>query len=198
MHDNKTIIPPHDRGEELRMIAVEDHVLGILYGRHQERKERVAKGFTPGEKHDIKNEQGLKLGSASMSAPNKKAVCKDDAVLAAMAHERGMELVDDLPHPGTEAAAHAVEVLLEHAPELLVTTVTDVDAKALADEVLERWQITGVTPMGWEIVDASKPTFRVAKARTAPAKAAMAHLAGQVDHILSIEAPTTEKQENQS
>lgn len=192
----EAIIPSHNRGEELRMIAVENHVLGILYGRHQERKDRLAKGFVPGEKHDIKNEQGLKLGSATMSAPNKKAVCKDDAILAAMADERGMELADHLPKPGTEAAEQAIEVLMEHAPGLLVTDVSKKDADEIAAWVLERWQITGKTPTGWEIVDASKPMFRVTKASTKPAKAAMAHLAGEVDNILAIEAPTTQTEEN--
>lgn len=177
------------------MIAVEDHVLGILYERHKERKDRLAKDFTPGEKHDIKNEQGLKLGAASMSAPNKKAVCKDAAILTAMADERGMELVDHLPKPGTEEVERAIEVLTEHAPELLRTDVSKQDSDEIAAQVLERWQVTGVVPMGWEIVDASTPRFSVTRARTAPAKAAMAHLAGQVDHILSIEAPTTQTEE---
>ena len=192
MPDKHSNIPAKDANTLLRL-AVEAHVLDVLYGRHQELKERVAGEFTPGERHEVKNAQGLKLGSVGMSSPNKKAVPTDEHVILAQAQDKGMDLIDDLPRSGTEAYQQAVDVLYEHAPHLLTTTVAADDVKILAAEVLAQWQITGEVPAGWKITDASAPKFSLTKARTAQAKAAVAHLATQIEHTLSIEAPKGEQ-----
>lgn len=189
-HDNT---PTVDDAHERLMVVLEDAVLGKLYARHKERKEALASGFEPGEKHDVTNPQGVKLGSMSMSQPGKKAVCEDESILVGRATELGMELVDHLPAPGTPEHEEAIGVLLENAPHLLPTpTLSKADYEELAREALEQWQITGKAPLGWVIEDSSKPRFTVSKPRgknATVATAAVDHLVGQINNILAIEAP---------
>lgn len=171
-------------------LMLEAHVLDVMYARHKALKDEVAAEFQPGDKSEIKNPQGLKLGSVSMSSPNKKAVCTDEAVLLAQAQDAGMELVDHLPHPDSAEYQQAIDVLLEHAPELLPDpTISREDTAELSKQVLEEWQITGRIPEGWEIKDSSEPRFTVRKGTSKQTKAAVAHLAGKIDGLLELDAP---------
>lgn len=185
---------PDLRGPEImQRLLVEAAVLKRLHAAHKDLKDAVARQFTAGEKVTVKNAQGLALGSASMAAPNKKAVCDDQSILLAHADEKGMELVDTLPHPDTDKGQALIEFLLENAPDFLETSISTEDHKELAAGVLEQWQITGELPAGWEIRDASSPTFRLTPGRSKPAVAAVDHLVGQVDDLLAI---TSGKDEN--
>ena len=175
---------------ELNMVMREACVLDQLYSLHKDRKDALARLFRPGEKHDVTNAQGLRMGSMSLSQPNKKAVCTDESILVGTAEAKGMELIDHLPAEGTPEYVEAIEVLREHAEHLLPPpTISRDDAAELASEALEQWQITGRAPLGWEITDASKPRFTVSKPRDAAGRAAMRHLIGQVHNILEIEQP---------
>lgn len=194
----------HDTSMEINtqterlLVLVESAVLDRLYAKHKERKEALAAAFNPGEKFDVTNDQGLKLGTISMSQPNKKAVPVDISVIAVQALERGYELTDRLPEPGSPNYDKAIQVLSEHAPELLPPPVVPTSAiNAIAQEMLEQWQITGQPPIGWEIRDASRPTFRVAKTRGREGKIAQKaidHLVNQIDGILAIEGPKADKE----
>lgn len=195
MHHQNT--PQVNNDHERLMVLLESVVIDTLYARHKERKNALAEQFEAGEKHDVKNAQGLKLGTVSKSSPNKKAVPTDESILIGAAAERGMELIDHLPREGTEEYVKAIDVLAEHAPELLPTpTVSKADVEEIAKGVLEQWQITGVEPIGWEIRDASAPRFSVTKPRgngAKTAKAAIAHIVGEVENILALEAPKKEE-----
>lgn len=181
---------PVKTDQAILRVMIESHLLDTLYARHKALKDALAEEFATGEKHDVKNDQGLKLGTLSKSAPNKRAVCTDESILLAEASVRGMEMVDSLPRPGTPEAVKIINFLHDHAPELLPDpTISKADGDAIAKEVLEQWQITGEVPAGWEIEDASAPRFTLRKGTSAPAKAAMAHLVGEVEGLLEVTAP---------
>lgn len=181
---------PEDKAEVLRSrgsltrLVVEAAVMKQMQDAHKAFKSDVAKTLSPGESMKVKNDQGLDIGSVSMSAPNMKAVCGDKSILLADADQRGMELIDALPSPGSDKYQRAVDYLFENAPELLETHISSDDENQLAQEVLENWQITGELPTGWKIVQASAPSIRVTPGRTAPAKAAINHLVGKMNEIL--------------
>lgn len=185
------------RGEEnLRDLLVENVVLKKLNALAKERKAATEATFRPGEKVEITNTQGVKLGSVSMSQPNKKAVCHDDAVLLGMAVENGYELEDFLPTEGTPEYVEAVNVLTEAGrADLLRVSVSTGEASELAQKVLEEWQITGKLPNGWEIEDASSPRFTVTAGRTAPAKAALEHVLKEVQGAFGLTLPDTTQKE---
>lgn len=184
MSTSHSTTPEHER----LMVMLEACVLDQLYAAHKKRKEALSHTFEPGEKHEVTNDQGLRMGSISKSQPNKKAVCVDPAILAGRATEKGMELIDHLPAEGTPEHVEAIDVLTKHASHLLpAPTVSKEDHAELAEEALEKWQITGKAPAGWEIRDASTPKFTVNKPRDKQGKAAIAHLVGQVHTILEIE-----------
>ena len=180
---------------DLQRLIIENAVLKQMYAAHAEFKQQVARSFTPGDKRAVKNAQGLEMGSVSMSAPNKRAVCKDQQIILAEAQERGMEIIDALPATDTEAGQEAIAVLAEHAPHLLASDVSKEDREEIAGTVLEHWQITGTIPTGWTIEDASAPRFSITPGRSKAAQAAIEHLVGEIDTILTPKAITTGKDE---
>lgn len=179
-----------DRAKDLRSegslkrLLIEAAVLKKMQDAHKLYKSDVQKTLSTGESIKVKNDQGLELGSVSMTSPSMKAVCSDKSILLATADERGMELVDSLPAPGSDKYQQVVDYLYENAPELLETNVTRDDADQLGKEVLENWQITGELPAGWKTVEASTASIRVTPGRSAPAKAAIDHLVGKMNDIL--------------
>lgn len=187
-------------GKEVNSFTAEDYqryllqkvVLDELFKIHKDYGRQIEKSFEPGDKRSIKNAQGVALGSLSKSMPSKKAVCADASILAAMAEEKGMELIDTLPSDPNRLQ-DAVNYLFEHAPELLDIHVSKEDEKELAAAVLEQWQITGELPTGWDVVDASAPSFRVSKGRSDAAKAATEHLLGQTTELLQLDRGQGEK-----
>lgn len=193
-HNHDTKHPPIDT-PDLQRLIIEAAVLKRLYAAHAEFKEQVAANFTPGDKRAVKNPQGLALGSVSMSAPNKKATCEDRNILLAMADEQGREIIDGLPTPDSDKGQALIAYLAEHAPEFLDSTVTPDDYKAMSEEVLEQWQITGTLPAGWGISDASAPRFSVTPGRSKPAQAAITHLVREVETVLDMPALTTGEEE---
>ena len=195
MTHNQNTPTPANIPDALQRLIIEAAVLKRLYAAHADFKAEVAKDFTPGDRRAVKNQQGLALGSVSMSAPNKKAVCDDQQIILAEAQERGMEIIDALPATDTEAGQEAIAVLLEHAPHLLASDVSKEDREEIADTVLEHWQITGTIPTGWTIEDASTPRFSITPGRSKAAQAAIEHLVGEIDTILTPKAITTGKDE---
>ena len=127
----------------------------------------------------------MQLASFSMSAPKKVAVCTDPSILAAMAEEENMELVDVLPRD-----ADRLQELLNHVyetrPDLLDVSISKEEEKELSEKVFKNWLVTGELPAGWEIKESSSPSFRVTKARSEQAKAVIDHLFGQAADILEI------------
>lgn len=155
-------------------LILQSAALKKLNAIHKEFREDMTKALTPGDKRAVKNAQGLELGSVTLTAPSKKAVCDDNAALLAMADEKGMEIVDSLPPAGDPRAQEIVNLLFEMGrTDLLDSFVPKEDADALAAEVLENWQITGELPLGWEIKDASQPSVRITPGRSKAAKAAI-------------------------
>lgn len=195
MPHNQNTPTPTNTPEALQRLIIEAAVLKRLYAAHADYKQQVAKHFTPGDKRAVKNPQGLNIGSVSMSAPNKLAVCEDRQILLAEAKERGMEIIDALPATDSEAGQEAIAVLLEHAPHLLASDVSKEDREEIAGTVLEHWQITGAIPTGWTIEDASAPRFSITPGRSKPAQAAIEHLVGEIETILTPKAITTGKDE---
>lgn len=166
-------------------LALQKHVLDRLFAEHKELLEDYKQQFKPGDKKTAQNPQGVQLASFSMSAPKKVAVCTDSSVLAAMAEEENMELVDVLPRD-----ADRLQELLNHVyetrPDLLDISISKEDEKELSEKVFKTWLVTGELPAGWEIKEASSPSFRVTKARNDQAKAVIDHLFGQAADILEI------------
>lgn len=180
-----------EKYDDAQRLMLQKYALDWAYGQHNELKVKVQKDYSPGDSTSIKNPQGVKLGTLSMANPSKKAVCTDPHVLIAMADEKGIELEDTLPTE-PETVHTLIEFLYEQGrTDLLgVPAVDKDDEKKLAESVLKEWQITGKTPAGWEIKDASKPTFSVRKVtgkEAALAQAAVEHITSGMDDLLQLE-----------
>ncbi|MFS0079479.1 hypothetical protein ACL1FX_07595 [Corynebacterium striatum] len=189
-HDNTPAAPngnvERDPYEKVLLQAV---VLRRLNGIHKEFKDSITGDLNPGDKRTVKNAQGLELGSVSISAPGKKAVCTDNAVLLAMAEEQGREIVDGLPSPSDPRHEEIVGLLMELGrTDLLESAVVKEDADAIAAKVLEDWQISGQLPTGWEIKEASSPRVAINSKRSNAARAAIDHLVKEAGTVLALEA----------
>lgn len=177
----------------LTRLILEQAIMGNLKKENEAFKSQVSKAFKPGESSKVKNAQGLDIGSVSKSAPNKKAVCNDQSIVLAMAIDKGYDIHDALPVPGSDKAAELVDYLFENAPQFLESSISAPDLKEMSDEVLENHMIKGELPAGWEIVEASSPSFRVTPGRSAAAKAAIEHLLTQVEGLLPAKPKELEK-----
>lgn len=150
-------------------------VLDMLYAIHKDETAALANEYEAGDKAEIKNDMGVKIGTVSMSNPNKKAVPDDDSVLLGYAVEHGHEVEDVLPADGTPEAHEIIGLVYAAGREdLLTPSVTAEVEKEICQEVLKNWEFTGgkELPLGWEIKDASTPKFTVRKGASAQAKAA--------------------------
>lgn len=174
--------------DTLRQLLMQDYALGQLYGIHKDLKADISAQFSAGEKVEITNDQGVKLGSVSMSQPNKKAVPDDESVLLGYATAHGYEVEDTLPAYGTPEYNKVIDLIYAagREDELLGASVTPADRKEIEDKVLEDWQFTGELEPGWAITDASQPRFTLSKGRTAQAKKALEHFTAPVRDALAI------------
>ena len=165
------------RQQMLLRVLKQRYMLNLMWAIHNDDTARIAAGYEAGDKTEVKNEQGVKLGSVSMSNPSKKAVADDDSVLLGYAVEHGHEVEDFLPEPGTPEYNAVIDLVYASGreQELLRPSVTSEVRKEIQAEVLEAWEITGETPTGWSIKDASNPRFTVTLGRTAKSKLAMEH-----------------------
>ena len=163
------------KNERAARLIKQKFVLNMLYAVHEDETAALAAEYEPGEKAEIKNDNGVKIGTVSMSNPSKKAVPDDDSVLLGYATGHGYEVEDGLPAEGSKAAQEIIDLVYAAGREdLLTASVTAEVEKAICQEVLKNWEFTGgkELPLGWEIKDASNPRFTVAKGRSAQAKAA--------------------------
>lgn len=168
-------------------LLLQSVVLRRLNGIHKEFKDSIVKELQPGDSRKVKNAQGLELGTVSMSSPNVKAVCTDNAILLAMANEQGSEIVDGLPAPRDERHQQIIDLLFEIGrTDLLESSVVKEDADAIAAKVLEEWQISGQLPTGWEIKEASSPRVTINSKRSNAARAAIDHLVKEAGAVLEI------------
>ena len=182
--ETENLMQPNDNTPEhanakydlAQRVILQAAILGKLYEVHKAEKKQLEKELQPGDKRTVTNEQGVKLGTASMSQPNKKAVCSDRATLLAMADEDGAEIIDALPPEGDPRHQEIIDLLFEIRPDLLDSGVSKADEKHLADKVLEKWQITGELPAGWEITDASTARMTIRKGSDKVAKASIEHM----------------------
>lgn len=174
--------------DTLRQLLMQDYALGQLYEIHKDFKADVAAEFDAGEKVEITNEQGVKLGSVSMSQPNKKAVPDDNSVLLGYAVTHGYEVEDTLPAYGTPEYNKVIDLIYAagREEELLGASVSPADEKEISGKVLDDWQFTGNIEPGWSITDASQPRFTLSKGRTAQAKKALEHFTAPVREALEI------------
>lgn len=166
-------------------VVLQSAVLGKLYAIHKEERRELEKQLAPGDKRTVKNNQGVKLGSASMSQPNKKAVCTDHSVLMAMAEDHGLEVIDALPEPSDPRYQEIVDLLFGVRNDLLESSISREDKEHLADHVLKEWQITGHLPAGWEIKDSSAPRMTINKDGNDVAKAAIEHMITRASNSLN-------------
>lgn len=163
------------KNEQAARLIKQKYVLDMLYGIHKDEVNALANQYEAGDKADIKNENGVKIGTVSMSNPNKKAVPDDASVLLGYATGHGYEVEDMLPADGTPEAHEIIDLVYTAGREdLLTASVTAQVEKEICQEVLKNWEFTGgkELPLGWEIKDASNPRFTVTKGRSAQAKAA--------------------------
>lgn len=166
-------------------VILQAAILGKLYEVHKAEKKQLEKELQPGDKRTVTNEQGVKLGTASMSQPNKKAVCTDPAVLLAMAEDYGLEITDSLPDKEDPRSQKIIDLLFDDHKELFDSDISKEDKKFLSNKILEEWQITGRLPAGWEIRDASAPRMSINKATGNIAKAAIDHMITRASNSLA-------------
>lgn len=163
------------KNERAARLIRQKFVLDMLYAIHKDETAALAAEYEAGDKAEIKNGNGVKIGTVSMSNPNKKAVPDDDSVLLGYAVEHGHEVEDMLPADGTPEAHEIIGLVYTAGREdLLTPSVTAEVEKEICQEVLKNWEFTGgkELPLGWEIKDASTPKFSVRKGASAQAKAA--------------------------
>lgn len=163
------------KNEQAARLIKQKYVLDMLYGIHKDEVNALANQYEAGDKADIKNENGVKIGTVSMSNPNKKAVEDDASILLGYATDHGYEIEDMLPENGTEAANEIIGLIYAAGREdLLTPAVTPEDTEAIRAKVLEDWAFSGGKdlPLGWTIKDASTPKLSVRKGASAQAKAA--------------------------
>ena len=180
--------PDHVKANGLNLaqrVVLQSAVLGKLYEMHKEEKRELEKQLAPGDKRTVTNNQGVKLGTASMSQPSKKAVCTDHSVLLAMADDHGLEIIDSLPAPTDPRYQEIIDLLFEVRPDLLDSSISRDDEKHLADHVLKEWQIKGDLAPGWEIKDSSAPRMTIRKGTDKVAKAAIEHMSSSASNSLS-------------
>lgn len=174
--------------ESVARVLKQKYILDQLYAIHNEEKEAVAAAFQPGDKAEIKNAQGVKIGTVSMSNPSKKAVPDDQSVLLGYAVDNGYEVEDYLPEPGTSEYQQVIDLVYAagREEELLVPGIAKAEAQAVCDHVLKNWEFTAgkELPTGWTIQDASQPRFTISKGRSAQAKAAFEAEMAPIDHVL--------------
>lgn len=163
------------KNERAARLIKQKFVLDMLYAVHKDETADLAAEYEAGDKAEIKNDNGVKIGTVSMSSPNKKAVPDDDPVLLGYATGHGYEVEDMLPADGTPEAHEIIDLVYAAGREdLLTASVTAQVEKEICQEVLKNWEFTGgkELPLGWEIKDASTPKFTVRKGASAQAKAA--------------------------
>lgn len=180
--------PDHVNANGLNLaqrVVLQSAVLGKLYEMHKEEKRELEKQLAPGDKRTVTNNQGVKLGTASMSQPNKKAVCTDPAVLLGMAEDYGLEITDSLPDKEDPRSQKIIDLLFDDHKELFDSDISKEDKKFLSNKILEEWQITGRLPVGWEIRDASTSRMSINKATDNVAKAAIDHMITRASNSLA-------------
>ena len=180
--------PDHVKANGLDLaqrVVLQSAVLGKLYEKHKEEKRELEKQLAPGDKRTVTNDQGVKLGTPSMSQPNKKAVCTDPAVLLGMAEDYGLEITDSLPDKEDPRSQKIIDLLFEDHKELFDSDISKEDKKFLSGKILEEWQITGRLPVGWEIRDASTSRMSINKATDNVAKAAIEHMITRASNSLA-------------
>ena len=163
------------KNEQAARLVKQKYVLDLLYGIHKDETAALAAEYEAGDKAEIKNDNGVKIGTVSMSNPNKKAVPDDESVLLGYAVEHGYEVEDMLPANDTPEAVEIVKLVAAAGREdLLVPSISKDDEDEIKAKVLEDWEFTGGAelPLGWEIKNASNPRFTVRKGASAKAKAA--------------------------
>ena len=180
--------PDHVKANGLDLaqrVVLQSAILGKLYEMHKEEKRELEKQLAPGDKRTVTNNQGVKLGTASMSQPSKKAVCTDPAVLLGMAEDYGLEITDSLPDKEDPRSQKIIDLLFEDHKELFDSDISKEDKKFLSNKILEEWQITGRLPVGWEIRDASTSRMSINKATDNIAKAAIDHMITSASNSLA-------------
>lgn len=174
----------------LRNVLIRKYVLDELISYSKDMEAALNGALSSGEKIEVTNAQGVKLGSVSMSKPAPKAVPDSHEVAMGMAQDMGFEIIDTLPDPESDKGRELIDYLFENAPQFLDMSISRDDAKTMQEKVLEDWQITGKTPLGWQIQHpAGKLT--VTKLRQGTKNGDIARKA--VEHILSeMKAPLLE------
>lgn len=173
--------------ENLFGVLVENAVLKRLNGIAKERREATAKAFEPGMKREIVNAQGVKMGSVSMSRPNKRVVPDDQSVLLGAAQDAGCELIERLPDNDTPEAVEIINIITEAGrDDLLTIGISNKEEEELVAKRTEQWGIDGKVPTGWHVEDASNPRFSVTPGRTKPAKAALDHVLSEVQSAFGL------------
>lgn len=179
--ETENLMQPNDNTPEhanakydlAQRVILQASILGKLYEVHKAEKKQLEKELQPGDKRTVTNEQGVKLGTASMSQPNKKAVCTDPAVLLAMAEDYGLEITDSLPSNEDPRAQEIIDLLFDDHKELFDSDISKEDKNFLSEKILTEWQITGRLPAGWEIHDASTSRMSIRKEGSKVAKASI-------------------------
>lgn len=167
-------VQPRSQANLARLLK-QRYILDKLYAIHEEEKQATAREFEPGDSTKIKNEHGIEIGSVGMTAPSMKAVPDDDSILLAYANDHGHEVEEFLPEDGTEEYNAVIALVVEAGRmDLLRLGVDPAVRKEVCDEVLTKWENSAGKdlPTGWSIKPASNPSFRLAKGRSAKAKAA--------------------------
>lgn len=180
--------------DDATRVLMQKYALDWAYAQHADLLDELKKDFSPGDRRVIKNSQGVELGALTMSNPSKKAVPVDPAVVAAQADEKQMEMFDTLPSADSPEGLELIQFLYDQGrTDLLgVPTVGRDDMNELAAGALEEWQVTGQAPAGWEIKDASRPSFTVRKVtgkKAQLANKAIAHLQKGMSDLLMLDTP---------
>lgn len=174
--------------DTLRQLLMQDYALGQLYAIHKDLKADISREFEAGESKQISNEQGVKLGSVSMSQPKKTVVPDDDSVLLGYAAAHGYEIEDRLPAYGTPEYNKVIDLIYAagREDELLGASISPDDEDKILKKLTAGYRETGEVEPGWTVIDASKPRFTLRKGDTPEAKRALDHFTAPLREALAI------------
>ncbi|MBV7292330.1 hypothetical protein [Corynebacterium sp. TAE3-ERU16] len=132
--------------EVLEKLILQQAVIKELVRINKEWKADLAEVMRDGESLPVTNERGLKLGTFSKSLPKPKARVVKESVLLEVAGEEDTEWY--LPEINLQAA---VDVVMEHAPELMSLRLTEAARTRMETDAINRWKKTGEQTPGFEV-----------------------------------------------
>ena len=136
--------------ENLEKYLLQQTVIKHLSDLSKDFKAEIHAVLENGETIRVTNERGVEIGSVYRTNPKPTFVIEDISLVLPQADES--EIMDRLPEVDTEEYFQVLDLVAEHAPDLLATPVlTEQEEARLRDDVKKEWELTGNVAPGWRL-----------------------------------------------